>query len=79
MKKPEDFLLDVWEKLSTDEKKEVYLNSIITDEKAPPYLYGLIDEADAPLDDKINIAEKILNGEELTTREKRLVNYDIVD
>lgn len=79
MTKPEDFLLDVWEKLSTDEKKEVYLNSIITAEDAPPYLYGLIDEAAAPLDDKIRIAEKILNGEALTAREKKLVNYDIVD
>lgn len=79
MTKPEDFLLDVWEKLSTDEKKEVYLNSIITAENAPPYLYGLIDEADASLDDKIRIAEKIINGEALTAREKKIIKYDIVD
>jgi len=79
MTKPENFLLDVWEKLSTEKKKEVYLNSIITAENAPPYLFGLIVEAEASLDDKIRIAEKIINGEALTAREKKLVNYDIVD
>ena len=79
MKKPENFLQAVWDKLSEDEKKEVYLDDIIYSLTAPPYLAGLIEKAECSLDDKITIAEKILNGENLTESEKKLVNFDTID
>ena len=79
MKKPADFKQEVWDKLSEDEKKEVYLDDIIYSLTAPLYLAGLIERAECSLDDKITIAEKIINVETLTENEKKLVNFDTVD
>lgn len=79
MKKPADFRQEVWDKLSEDEKKQIYLDSLVYRLSAPLYLAGLIERAECSLDDKITIAEKIINGEKLTENEKKLVNFDTVD
>lgn len=79
MKKPENFLQEVWDKLSEQQKKETYLNSIIYSLDAPPYLAGLIEDAEINIDIKITIAEKIIDSRQLTQYEKTLIKYDIVD
>ena len=75
MKKPETFLQEVWEQLSDAEKKEVYLTDLTTSENAPCYLYGLFEDLDLSIDNKITIAEKILNinKEPLTDKEKKAI------
>ena len=79
MKKPDNFLQSVWDKLNETEKKEVYLNSIIFSDEAPAYLAGLIEPAEISIDLKITIAEKIINGQRLTTYEKNIIKIDIAD
>ncbi len=79
MQKPEGYLQSVWDKLSEEQKKETYLNSIIYSFTAPPYLAGAITNADTTIDNKINIAEKILNNETLTEHEKKLIGLQIAD
>ena len=68
--KPELFLQSVWDELSDTEKKEVYLNDIITSNRAPQYLEGLIRDV------KITIAEKIIQGNELTEQEYTVLGFD---
>ena len=79
MKKPADFKQEVWDKLSEDEKKQIYLDSLVYRLSAPLYLPGLMERAECSLDDKIKISEKILEGEKLTENEKKLVNFDTID
>lgn len=79
MTKPNDFLQSVWDKLPENDKKEIYLNDIITSENAPRYLAGLIEAAEISIDLKIEIAEKILNNQQLTQYEKKIIKIDIAD
>lgn len=75
MKKPELFLQEVWDQMTDAEKKEVYLNELTTTLDAPCYLFGLFNDVDLPIDNKITIAEKILNinKEPLTKEEKEAI------
>lgn len=79
MKKPENFLQSVWDKLTDKEKKEIYLDDLVTTESAPAYLAGAIENAPASLDDKIAIAEKIIKGEKLTDAERKKIDLQIAD
>ena len=79
MKKPENFLQAVWDKLTDKEKKEIYLDDLVTTEDAPAYLAGAIENAPASLDDKIAIAEKIIKGEKLTDAERKKLDLQIAD
>ena len=79
MKRPDNFLLEVWEKLPDNEKKEIYLDNLVTTEGAPAYLAGAIENAPASLDEKITIAEKIVNGEKLTDAERKKIELQIAD
>lgn len=79
MTKPSDFLQSVWDKLPENEKKEIYLNEILTSEKVPRYLTGLFEAAQITLDLKIEIAEKIINDQQLTPEEMKIIKKDIVD
>jgi hypothetical protein len=79
MKKPENFLQAVWDKLTDKEKKEIYLDDLVTTEGAPAYLAGAIENAPASLDDKIAIAEKIIKGEKLTDAERKKIDLQIAD
>ena len=79
MKKPENFLQAVWDKLTDKEKKEIYLDDLVTTEGAPAYLAGAIENAPASLDDKIAIAEKIIKGEKLTDTERKKIDLQIAD
>lgn len=79
MKKPENFLQAVWDKLTDKEKKEIYLDDLVTTEDAPAYLAGAIENAPASLDDKIAIAEKIIKGEKLTDAERKKIDLQIAD
>lgn len=79
MKKPENFLQAVWDKLTNKEKKEIYLDDLVTTEGAPAYLAGAIENAPASLDDKIAIAEKIIKGEKLTDAERKKIDLQIAD
>ena len=79
MKKPENFLQAVWDKLTDKEKKEIYLDDLVTTEGAPAYLAGAIENAPASLDDKITIAEKIIKGEKLTDAERKKLDLQIAD
>lgn len=79
MKKPENFLQAVWDKLTDKEKKEIYLDDLVTTEGAPAYLAGAIENAPASLDDKITIAEKIIKGEKLTDAERKKIDLQIAD
>ena len=79
MKKPENFLQAVWDKLTDKEKKEIYLDDLVTTEDAPAYLAGAIENAPASLDDKIAIAEKIIKGEKLTDADRKKIDLQIAD
>jgi hypothetical protein len=79
MKKPENFLQAVWDKLTDKEKKEIYLDDLVTTEGAPAYLAGAIENAPASLDDKIAIAEKIIKGEKLTDADRKKIDLQIAD
>jgi hypothetical protein len=79
MKKPENFLQAVWDKLTDKEKKEIYLDDLVTTEGAPAYLAGAIENASASLDDKIAIAEKIIKGEKLTDADRKKIDLQIAD
>lgn len=79
MKKPENFLQAVWDKLTDKEKKEIYLDDLVTTEGAPAYLAGAIENAPASLDEKIAIAEKIIKGEKLTDAERKKIDLQIAD
>ena len=79
MKKPENFLQAVWDKLTDKEKKEIYLDDLVTTEGAPAYLAGAIETAPASLDDKIAIAEKIIKGEKLTDADRKKIDLQIAD
>ena len=79
MKKPENFLQAVWDKLTDKEKKEIYLDDLVTTEGAPAYLAGAIENAPASLDDKITIAEKIIKGEKLTDADRKKIDLQIAD
>jgi hypothetical protein len=79
MKKPENFLRAVWDKLTDKEKKEIYLDDLVTTEGAPAYLAGAIENAPASLDEKIAIAEKIIKGEKLTDADRKKIDLQIAD
>ena len=79
MKKPENFLQAVWDKLTDKEKKEIYLDDLVTTDGAPAYLAGAIENAPASLDDKIAIAEKIIKGEKLTDADRKKIDLQIAD
>lgn len=79
MRKPENFLQAVWDKLTDKEKKEIYLDDLVTTEGAPAYLAGAIENAPASLDDKIAIAEKIIKGEKLTDADRKKIDLQIAD
>jgi hypothetical protein len=79
MKKPENFLQAVWDKLTDKEKKEIYLDDLVTTEGAPAYLAGAIENAPVSLDDKIAIAEKIIKGEKLTDADRKKIDLQIAD
>jgi hypothetical protein len=79
MKKPENFLQAVWDKLTDKEKKEIYLDDLVTTEGAPAYLAGAIENASVSLDDKISIAEKIIKGEKLTDADRKKIDLQIAD
>lgn len=79
MKKPENFLQSVWDKLTDKEKKEIYLDDLVTTEGAPAYLAGAIENAPASLDEKIAIAEKIIKGEKLTDADRKKIDLQIAD
>jgi hypothetical protein len=79
MKKPENFLQAVWDKLTDKEKKEIYLDDLVTTEGAPAYLAGAIENAPASLDEKIAIAEKIIKGEKLTDADRKKIDLQIAD
>ena len=79
MRKPENFLQAVWDKLTDKEKKEIYLDDLVTTECAPAYLAGAIENAPASLDDKIAIAEKIIKGEKLTDADRKKIDLQIAD
>ena len=79
MKKPENFLQSVWDKLTEKEKKEIYLDDLVTTEGAPAYLAGAIENAPASLDEKIAIAEKIIKGEKLTDADRKKIDLQIAD
>lgn len=79
MKKPENFLQAVWDKLTDKEKKEIYLDDLVTTEGAPAYLAGAIENAPASLDEKIAIAEKIIKGEKLTDADRKKIGLQIAD
>lgn len=79
MKKPENFLQAVWDKLTDKEKKEIYLDDLVTTEGAPAYLAGAIENAPASLDEKIAFAEKIIKGEKLTDADRKNIDLQIAD
>lgn len=79
MKKPENFLQAVWDKLTDKEKKEIYLDDLVTTEGAPAYLAGAIENAPASLDEKIAIAEKIIKSEKLTDADRKKIDLQIAD
>lgn len=79
MKKPENFLQAVWDKLTDKEKKEIYLDDLVTTEGAPAYLAGAIENAPASLDEKIAFAEKIIKGEKLTDADRKKIDLQIAD
>ena len=79
MKKPENFLQAVCDKLTDKEKKEIYLDDLVTTDGAPAYLAGAIENAPASLDDKIAIAEKIIKGEKLTDADRKKIDLQIAD
>ena len=79
MKKPENILQAVWDKLTDKEKKEIYLDDLVTSDAAPAYLAGAIENAPASLDEKIAIAEKIVNGEKLTDADRKKIDLQIAD
>lgn len=79
MKKPENFLQSVWDKLTDKEKREIYLDDLVTTEGAPAYLAGAIENAPASLDEKIAIAEKIIKGEKLTDADRKKIDLQIAD
>ena len=79
MKKPENFLQSLWDKLTEKEKKEIYLDDLVTTEGAPAYLAGAIENAPASLDEKIAIAEKIIKGEKLTDADRKKIDLQIAD
>lgn len=79
MKKPENFLQAVWDKLTDKEKKEIYLDDLVTTEGAPAYLAGAIENAPASLNEKIAIAEKIIKGEKLTDADRKKIDLQIAD
>lgn len=74
MERPDDFLIDAWEQLPEDEKKEIYLTHIVTSENAPRYLAGaLLENDEITLDKKIDLAEKIIKGELLNPAEIKII------
>lgn len=74
MKKPDNFLSEVWEQIPDDEKKQIYLNYIVTAENAPAYLADvLLDNDELTIDKKIKLAEKVLSGELLNPTEKNIL------
>jgi hypothetical protein len=79
MKKPENFLQAVWDKLTDKEKKEIYLDDLVTTEGAPAYLAGAIENAPASLNEKIAVAEKIIKGEKLTDADRKKIDLQIAD
>lgn len=79
MEKPGLYLQSAWDKLTNEEKKDIYLHEIISSQKTPHYLAGLIEEAETTIDNKITIAEKIIKGEMLTECEKKSIGLNTAD